>query len=67
MSHADDDIGYCLIDPPVTAYSSPAEIERWLTQLHAMPRVAGVADAIEEAERMLAASRAFHRKDETYP
>lgn len=42
-----------IIDPPVSAYSSPKEIQAWLDELRQMETTPDVQDAIEQAQEWL--------------
>ncbi|MCW8889924.1 MAG: hypothetical protein OQL20_04615 [Sedimenticola sp.] len=59
MSHQQDqsEDGYILIDPPVSAYSSEKEILDWIVELKKLPNRVEVEEALEDAKRMLRASR----------
>jgi len=51
---------YYLIDPPVTPYSPPAEIERWICQLEAFEQTPEVKDEMERAAEWLEHSRKMY-------
>lgn len=45
---------YILIDPPVSPFSDPDDIQAWLDELATMEQTQEVKRAIREAEEMLA-------------
>jgi hypothetical protein len=48
-----DDIGYILIDPPVSVYSPAEEILAWIKELEQLPDRPEVRSAMTEALKML--------------
>ena len=51
----DEDVGYILIDPPVTAYSSEEDILVWINELKTDPHRnrQEVREALKDAQEML--------------
>ena len=52
-------MSYTLIDPPVTPFHTPEQIEAWLTRLRDMPESPERDQSIQQAERWLVMSRKF--------
>jgi hypothetical protein len=50
-------MSYTLIDPPVTPFHPPEQIEAWLTRLRDMPESPERDQSIEQAERWLTFAR----------
>lgn len=46
-----------IIDPPVTPYSSTADIEAWIAELERMSDSDAVREALDSARAMLVAAR----------
>lgn len=52
-----------IIDPPVSAFSPPAQIEAWLAELRRMEPLPEVLREIEAAQQWLELSRAHADRD----
>lgn len=47
-------MSYLLIDPPITPYSTPEQIQAWIDRLNTMPESDQRAMAIADAQQALA-------------
>ena len=54
-------LGTTLIDPPVTPFSPPGEIEEWIRELKTSPQNDDIRRAIKQAEKWLKTSRTIKR------
>jgi hypothetical protein len=55
----DKNIGYILIDPPVTPFSPEEDILAWIDHLKTLPDLPEVRDAISQAEDYIKMKKEF--------
>lgn len=57
----DENIGYILIDPPVTPFSPEKDILAWIEKLKTLPDRPEVREAISQAQEYLELQKAYQK------
>lgn len=54
-----EDVGFILIDPPITPYSSEKDILAWIVHLKTLPDLSEVKNAISQAKDYIKMKKEF--------